>query len=115
MKITGIGTDIIEVNRIAAFAEKEGALERVFTARELGYSLPKKNKYQHLAVRFAAKEAVFKALPFDEISFLKIEILNDASGKPYVVLEDERARGLTVHLTMSHSALYATATALITQ
>ena len=55
MQILGLGTDIVQIKRIEAFSQKPGALERVFSAEEIAYSLARKNKYQHLAVRFAAK------------------------------------------------------------
>lgn len=59
MQIIGLGTDIVEVKRIEVLAQKPGALSRLFTQHELDYSLARKNKYEHLAARFAAKEAVF--------------------------------------------------------
>ena len=59
--IVGIGMDIIEVRRVKEAVEKNPRfLERIFTRREIDYSLTKKNKYEHLAARFAAKEAFFK-------------------------------------------------------
>ena len=63
MRIT-TGTDIIEVNRIEESIEKFGDkfLKEIFTNNEIEYCESKKNKYQHYAARFAAKEAVFKAI-----------------------------------------------------
>ena len=63
MKIT-CGTDIIEVKRIRESIEKFGNtfLEKIYTPAEIQYCNSKKNKYQHFAARFAAKEAVFKAI-----------------------------------------------------
>ena len=60
MQIIGLGTDIVEVKRIEVLAQKPGALSRLFTQHELDYSLARKNKYEHLAARFAAKEAVLR-------------------------------------------------------
>jgi holo-[acyl-carrier protein] synthase len=60
--VKGIGIDIIEVERVKKLAEKNPRfLERIFTDREISYCVEKRNKYQHLAARFAAKEAFFKA------------------------------------------------------
>ena len=80
MQIIGLGTDIVEVKRIEILAQKPGALSRLFTQHELDYSLARKNKYEHLAARFAAKEAVFKALPFAEIAFKNIQVSNLENG-----------------------------------
>ncbi len=107
MKIINIGTDIEEVARLARLSQK--TLERVFTARELAYSLPKKNFAQHLAARFAAKEAAFKALPFDAVALKKIEVLNDAQGAPQIILHDERVKNIKFKVSLSHTARYATA------
>ncbi len=115
MAIVGIGTDIVEVERIARFAQKPGALERIFTPEEIAYCRARKNQYQHLAVRFAAKEAVYKALPFAQVPFRKIGIFNLPSGRPEVQVDDPRMKGLRVFITLSHTEAYATATAVIEQ
>lgn len=62
--VLGIGIDIIEIDRIKETIEKYGErfLNKVYTKDELDYCLKKNNKFQHLAARFAAKEAVFKAM-----------------------------------------------------
>ena len=79
-------TDIIVLERV-----KDGKFsERVFTEEEIQYCESKKTqKYQHYAARFAAKEAVFKAISSGlknkyDISWKDIEILNDENGRPYV-------------------------------
>jgi holo-[acyl-carrier protein] synthase len=110
MEIINIGIDIEEVARIARL--KKAALTRVFTEAELAYSLPKKNAAQHLAARFAAKEAVFKALPFDGVALKKIEIVKDESGKPQAVLHDARAKGIGLKISLSHTQKYAAAFAV---
>lgn len=113
MAILGIGTDLVEVARIAQFAERPGALERIFSDTEIAYCLARKNKYEHLAVRFAAKEAVFKALPFDGVAFKNIAITNTPDGAPEVVVADERCKGLRIFISLSHTAAYATAFAVV--
>lgn len=88
--IMGIGTDLIEVERVAGKISKEqGFRELVFTANEIAYCEAKANKYQHYAARFAAKEAFLKALGtgwVSGIAFNEIEITNDAEGKPLLKL-----------------------------
>ena len=93
MKIT-CGTDIIEIDRIKEDIEHIGKafIDRIFTEKEIQYCESKKSqKYQHYAARFAAKEAVFKAISEClenkyQISLKDIEIINDSNGRPYVNL-----------------------------
>ena len=86
------GTDIIEISRIKKDIEELGKrfIDRIYTQKEIDYCEAKKNqKYQSYAVRFAAKEAIYKTLSgfIDfEYSWKDFEILNDANGKPYVKL-----------------------------
>ncbi|ACC98868.1 Holo-acyl-carrier-protein synthase [Elusimicrobium minutum Pei191] len=115
MKITGLGTDIVEVERIAEFAKNSAALERVFSKTELEYCLNKKNKYEHLAVRFAAKEAVYKALPFGGVALKDIEVSNLSDGSPQVTVNDKRAETFKINISLSHTKNYATAVALVTE
>lgn len=87
--VIGIGNDIIEVARIQSNIETHGDrfLNRVFTQAEQEYCLKHRDSAVHFAGRFAAKEAVAKALGtgFSQgVSWLDIEILNDGHGKPYV-------------------------------
>lgn len=83
-----IGIDIVSVDRVRRLAdEHDGFLGRVFTPREIAYCARKRNKYQHFAARFAAKEAVFKALGtgwIGKMHMVEIEVLNDRLGKPFV-------------------------------
>ena len=64
--VLGIGIDIIEIERIKKSVDNFGDsfLNKIFTQTELDYCLPKPNKYQHFAARFAAKEAIAKALSY---------------------------------------------------
>ena len=103
MAVVGIGTDLVEVTRIKAFAQKKGALERIFSPQEIAYCQARTNCYEHLAVRFAAKEAVYKALPFDEVAFRNIQVTNLENGRPQVVLEDARAKDLKIFISLSHT------------
>ena len=116
MPILGVGTDIVETERIRELCEREDAFAlRVFTQTERDYSMGKPSKYQHLAARFAAKEAVAKALdgPF---SWNEVEVVNNADGKPIVNLygRAKAAAGeATVHLSVSHTKHYASAVAVV--
>lgn len=113
MAVIGIGADLVEVERIKSFAQKPNSLARIFTPEEIAYCLSRKNKYEHLAVRFAAKEAVFKALPFDGIAFKNIRVINLESGRPQVEVKDPRAEGLAIFLSLSHTRRYALAQVVI--
>jgi len=91
MEIYGIGTDIIEVNRIKSAIEgNSGFLKRVYTGKEIDYCSGKgKEKFHSFAARFAAKEAVAKALSegfSKNISLSDIEISNMDNGAPFVKL-----------------------------
>ena len=89
------GIDIIEVNRIKEAIQDldEKFLKRVYTNYEIEYCNSKNNmKYQHFAARFAAKEAVFKAISNKlkskyDISWTDIEIKNDENGKPMFFID----------------------------
>ena len=88
--ITGVGTDLIEVERVAGkISKEEGFRELVFTPNEIAYCETKANKFQHYAARFAAKEAFLKAIGtgwITGIAFNEIEITNDENGRPLLNL-----------------------------
>ncbi len=88
--ITGIGTDIVEVDRIAEKIGKEhGFRELVFSPGEIDYCERMAHKFQHYAARFAAKEAFFKAMGTGWINgtaFNEIEVTGEDSGKPSIKL-----------------------------
>lgn len=112
----GVGIDAQEVSAFEghAAAGEQGFLERVFTARERAYCLSMPDPAQHLAARFAAKEAVIKALaPFAEASFGEIEVLRDDEGRPSARLSIPGAERFAVRLSLSHSATQAVAVAIL--
>jgi len=88
--ITGLGIDIVEVERIAEkIAKDNGFRELVFSANEIAYCESKTHKYEHYAARFAAKEAFFKALGTgwpEGTAFNEVEIVNNEQGKPEIKL-----------------------------
>ena len=89
--IYGIGTDIIEVDRVAAKMERgNGFRDMIFTPHEIAYCDAQVNPEQHYAARFAAKEAFLKAMGtgwgHGKVNFNEIEIRNDETGKPSLQL-----------------------------
>lgn len=88
--ILGVGIDMIEIERVSEkMTRAEGFRELVFSQNEIDYCEKKKNKFEHYAVRFAAKEAFYKAIGqgwMNGTAFNEIEISNDEKGKPFVVL-----------------------------
>ncbi len=114
--ILGTGVDIIEIGRIKKAVERwgEGFLAHVFTPDEISYAQRYKFPYPHYAGRFAAKEAVFKALPDQKgISWQDLNIVNDAEGRPLCIHADKSFK-YQVLLTISHSKDYAVAQAIVT-
>ena len=109
----------IDVQEVAAFEdwqlpEQRGLLERVFTAAERAWCLSMPHPAQHLAARFAAKEALIKALaPFEPASFEEIEIERGEDGRPQARLSIAAARSYAVRLSLSHSDSQAVAVALL--
>ena len=119
--ISGLGTDIIEIERIAAAYKKFGRafLQRFLCEEEIAYCLRHKRATHHLAARWAAKEAVAKALGTGlgkSLGWHDMVIGCDPLGKPTVTLCGEPGRrfvGTTILLSMSHCELYATAIAVV--
>jgi holo-[acyl-carrier protein] synthase len=115
--IIGTGVDITEVRRLRQAVEKWGKdfLDRVFTKVELDNAKKRGSLYQHLAGRFAAKEAVFKALGDVNLSWKDLEILNDKAGRPYCKILNSKIRKADIHISISHVKNYATAFAIVTE
>lgn len=116
------GIDIIEVSRIEKSINELGDkfLKRVYTDYEIEYCNSKKNmKYQHFAARFAAKEAVFKAISTSlkskyDITWTDIEIKNDVTGKPnFTINKMGLANIIDKDLSISHIKEYAIANVTI--
>jgi holo-[acyl-carrier protein] synthase len=121
--VVGIGTDIIECDRIAGMQQKHGDefLRRVFTEREIAYCKDRKMSELHYAGRWAAKEAVLKVLGTGwarGILWTDVEVINLASGAPSVVLWNkaseiaEELGIMQVQVSISHCKAYATAFAI---
>jgi holo-[acyl-carrier protein] synthase len=112
--VRGIGIDMIEVERIKRTAKKNPKfLDRIFTSGEVRYCLKKRNKYQHLAARFAAKEAFFKAIG-KRINWKDVELINAPSGKPRLEISTkERFAFVQAHVSISHLKEYAVAVVIL--
>ncbi len=108
-----VGVDIVEIHRIARQINNARFLKRVFTTQEVTYCRSRKNSAQHFAVRFAAKEAVWKAVGERRLLHRDIQVRNRANGKPEVVFPKRFSR-LTkrVSISLSHGRDYAVAMAL---
>ncbi len=118
--IHGIGNDIIEIKRIETAIQRHGQrfLDRLFSPNEQAYCQRHRFAARHFAGRFAAKEAIAKALGIgfgEDLSWSDIEITNDVRGKPVVVFSPklmESLGDLKVSISISHCEEYATAFAL---
>ena len=123
MRIYGIGIDVVEVERIASAIERHGELflAKLFTPAERAYCAVQKRPELHYAARFAAKEAVSKALGTgigSQAGWLDLEITRDPSGAPKLRLQGDAAlfsqsKGITeVQISLTHAREYAAANAI---
>ncbi len=118
--IKGLGSDLIEIARIKRLIDKEGQkfLDRIFTEGEQAYCLQHSAAERHFAARFAAKEAVAKALGTGirgVVGWKDIEVVNDDAGKPVVELSisvQMEFSAPSIHLSLTHSKEHAFAVAI---
>lgn len=103
-------------------ADNPGIVDDVFTERESEYCLAKRRRHEHLAARFAAKEAVLKAFGTGlarRMRWRDVEVVHDASGRPRVCLHGdvavwaERRRVAALEISLSHTTDLAIAHALV--
>ena len=127
MNIFGIGTDIVNIKRMKKSLSRNGNTfkQRIFSKNEIIYCERKKNPISFYAKRFAAKEALSKALGTGirkGINFKDIEILNDNLGKPSILLKGNTANFLkkkikskkySIHLSLADDLPWAQATVII--
>jgi len=120
--IYGVGIDLVKIERIKEVTEKWGKrfLERVFTENEISYCYEKKNPYLSLAVRFAAKEALIKAIGSEiPVSLTDIEVVNYGNGKPSIKVHGKLKQFLEgknihdIHLSLSHEKEYGVASVVL--
>lgn len=124
MMIFGIGIDVVEVERISSSMAEFGDRfsNRIFTERERSYCENQKRPAMHYAARFAAKEAVAKALGTGigkELAWLDVEVQRRPSGEPEVILAGEgkkfaEANKITqIKISLTHAEHYAAANAVV--
>lgn len=125
MSAIGVGVDLVEVSRARAMLADKGALvfDRLLTSAEAAYCRSRPDPAEHVAVRLAAKEAVYKALQGNDaargIGWQEIEVTRAADGRPDVALTGlaaTRARELGVTrvlLSLSHTHEAAVAVAML--
>ncbi len=116
--ICGLGVDVVDVERFrTVLARRPGMVDRLFTAAERAYAEERHDPVERFAVRFAAKEAVLKALGvgFGRVGWHDIEVGRDDAGRPSILLSGpavERAAAVGIEsweLSLTHSALIAEA------
>ncbi|HJN15821.1 MAG TPA: holo-ACP synthase [Armatimonadota bacterium] len=118
--VIGIGVDMVDVDRIEAAMERRGErfAKRAFTEDEIAYCQRSQCPERRFAARFAAKEAVMKALGrgwFQGMPFKEIEVIRDEYGKPGIRLLDQTAemaekQGIThIHVSITHEQRSAVA------
>ncbi|MBI2619555.1 MAG: holo-ACP synthase [Ignavibacteriales bacterium] len=120
-RIQGIGVDVVDVQRMKQMLAEQGEafVNKIFTEAEIAYCQKKKNPHEHFAARFAAKEAVSKALQTGwsgEFRWKDLEVVNEPSGAPKIVLSRGLADSLKtnrVHLSLSHTENTVVAFAVI--
>ena len=112
------GVDLIEVARVQRVAEKHGDhfLRRIFTPAEIGYCAPRPNPWPHYAARFAAKEALYKAVPPGVLPVLvwaEIGVVHGPAGEPHLEFGGETRRyldGWSFAVSLAHVREMAVAT-----
>lgn len=114
----GIGIDIESIYRFRRLSTDSAFLHRVFTQKELDYCLAHRQPAPQLAVRFAAKEAVTKALSSLKKTppgYKNIEVINDENGVPSIRIHKEGFEGLQIAVSLSHSKSQAIALTIVTE
>lgn len=109
---TGIGTDIVEIERFSNLIKRKQFLKKIFSKKELNYCFSKEKPSQHLAARFAGKEAIVKALAClnKKVYYDEIEILNRKNNAPFVNIK--KYSMAEVRISLSHSRNCALAFAI---
>ncbi len=125
MKIVGIGVDIVENKRIKSSIKNKKFISRIFSRDEILYSKKIFNRINYLSKRFAAKEALAKALGTgftDGLNFKDIEVANNKLGKPYYILNSKlkkfikkkkKIKNFNLFLSISDEKEYSVAFATI--
>jgi len=113
--ISGIGIDIVDIKRIKKLVEATFFLKRFFTPSEIKYCLESRNKFERIAARFAAKEAVIKATGLKNLPLKDIALIKDKTGKPSIKIKNKKYSNLNVLISLSHTTDYACASVVVTK
>jgi holo-[acyl-carrier protein] synthase len=125
MAVIGLGVDVVDIARAEAMlaAHRKRVIERLLTPDEIAYVTSMPHPPRHLAVRLAAKEAVYKALQSlpnsRAIGWREIEVVRGEYGSPKIRLHGLAAQvaggraGAKIHVSLTHSDLSAVATAIL--
>ena len=122
--IYGVGIDLVKIERMKGIVEKWGQrfLNKVFTKEEISYCYDKKDPYLSLAARFAAKEALVKAIgSAGPVSLTDIEVVNIGTGKPFIKINGKlkdffKEKAIKrAHLSLSHEHEYGVACVILEQ
>ncbi|MBI4341253.1 MAG: holo-ACP synthase [Candidatus Omnitrophica bacterium] len=115
----GCGIDVVELSRLRQAMRRGGQafMRKVFTKAEEAYADARpRTRLLHLAGRFAAKEAVIKAVaqiqPTLVLAMREVEVRNDHLGRPRIVLHRRKAARMAVHISLSHVNSVAVASAI---
>jgi holo-[acyl-carrier protein] synthase len=120
--ILGIGIDITEIKKIEESLQREAFQQKVFTPAELAAVSGFKNNAEHLAGKFAAKEAFMKAIGAglrQEVWFSQIEVLNDEAGRPYLGVSGnaagrfQQSGARQIYVSISHAGGVAVAVVIL--
>jgi holo-[acyl-carrier protein] synthase len=120
--IIGVGIDIVDIHEIEESLREEGFQRRVFTVAELASVQRYRNQAEHLAGKFAAKEAFMKAIGAglgQSVTFTEIELLNNQAGKPCITIGGEAKKRFDncdakeIHLSISHASGVAVAVVIL--
>ena len=116
----GVGVDIENISRFenSNIVKNTSFLERVFTQKELDYCYSNQFPAQHLAARFAGKEAIIKAasgMKKEIFSYHDIQIINNKSGAPSATIQKECFNDIAINISLSHARDLAIAFVIITQ
>jgi holo-[acyl-carrier protein] synthase len=126
MTIVGIGVDLVSIDRVRAITQRwhDRFLARIYSDAERQDCFRRTTPYASLAGRFAAKEAILKALGVGwamGVRWRDVQVMNDAAGRPVARVEGRvqalvKEAGVTgIHVSLSHDGNYAIAQAILTR
>ena len=119
--VLACGVDVVEVDRFQQAVKRWGDafLKRIFSPTERAYAQRHRDGLVRLAARFAAKEAVVKAMsqvmPDRPLMLHEVAVRNDALGRPSVVLQCRPPKGVSIHVSLSHARRVAVACAIVSK